>query len=130
MSKVKSELERMLELGVISKVEEPTEWCAGMVAVPKPNGQVRICVYFTKLNESVKRENHPLPSIEESLAKLSGSKVFTKLDAKSGFWQINQEEESRHLTMFITLFGRYLFKRLPFGICSASEFFEKECPSF
>ena len=125
MTKVKGELERMLELGEISKVEEPTERCAGMVVVPKPNGQVRICVNLTKLNESVKRENHPLPSVEESLAKLSGSKVFTKLDANSGFWQINLAEESRHLTTFIAPFGRYLFNRLPFGICSASEFFQK-----
>ena len=73
----------------------------------------------------MKRENHPLPSVEESLAKLAGAKVFTKLDANSGFWQINLAEESKSLTTFITPYGRYLFKRLPFGICSASEFFQK-----
>ncbi|XP_048759371.2 uncharacterized protein K02A2.6-like [Ostrea edulis] len=123
--KVKEELDRMQNLGVISKVDEPTEWCAPMVIAPKPNGQVRICVDLKKLNESVKRENHPLPSVDESLSKLSGSKIFSKLDANSGFWQINLAPESRLLTTFITPYGRFYFNRLPFGINSASEFFQK-----
>ena len=57
LPKVKAELERMEKLGVISKVTTPTEWCAGMVVVPKPNGTVRICVDLTKLNQSVCAEN-------------------------------------------------------------------------
>ena len=52
-SKIEAEIARMEKLGVIRKVEQPTEWCAGMVTVPKPNGKVRICVDLTKLNESV-----------------------------------------------------------------------------
>ena len=55
LPKVKAELERMEKLGVISKITTPTEWCAGMVVVPKPNGTVRICVDLTKLNQSVRR---------------------------------------------------------------------------
>ncbi|CAC5366075.1 unnamed protein product [Mytilus coruscus] len=106
MDKVKAELTRMEKLGVISKVDEPTEWCAGMVVVPKSNGDVRICIDFTKLNESVKRENYPLPAVEESLAKLANARMFTKLDANSSFWQTNLAEESRPLTTFITPFGR------------------------
>ena len=125
LNKVQEELVRMEQMGVISKVDEPTEWCAAMVVVPKPNGKVRICVHLTKLNESVKRENHPLPSVEESLAKLAGAKFFTKLDANSGFWQINLSEESHRLTTFITPFGRFYFNRLPFGISSAPEYFQK-----
>jgi hypothetical protein len=54
-----------------------TEWCAGMVVVPKSSGQVRICIDFTKLNMSAKRENCPLPSVEESLAKLANAVVFS-----------------------------------------------------
>ena len=57
MSKVKTKLDHMKETGVISKINEPTEWCAGMVVVAKSNGDVRICVDLTKLNESVKKEN-------------------------------------------------------------------------
>ena len=58
MPKVKDELERMQSMGVITKINEPTEWCAGIVAVPKPNNKIRICVDLTKLNESVCRETH------------------------------------------------------------------------
>ena len=125
MSQVKTELDRMEETGVISKINEPTEWCAGMVVVPKPNGNVRICVDLTKLNESVKRENVPLPAIDQTLGQLSGAKFFSKLDANSGFWQIELSEESRKLTCFITPYGRYVFNRLPFGLSSSGEYFQK-----
>ena len=68
-SKVQQELRCMEELGVIVRVEEPTTWCSGMVVVPKKSGSVRICVDFRNLNESKLREVHPLPTVEESLAK-------------------------------------------------------------
>ncbi|KAJ8377185.1 hypothetical protein SKAU_G00077650 [Synaphobranchus kaupii] len=79
MGKVKQELSRMENLGVISKVEEPTEWCAGIVVVPKPSGAVRICVDLTKLNESVRREKYTLPSVEETLGMLAGATIFSKM---------------------------------------------------
>ena len=122
---VKEELQRMERLGVISKIEEPTDWCSGMVVVPKSNGKVRICVDLTKLNESVHRERHPLPAVDQVLAQLAGAKVMSKLDANAGFWQIPLSEESSRLTTFITPFGRYRFHRLPFGISSAPEHFQR-----
>ena len=125
LPKVKEELERMEEMGVISKVSEPTDWCAGTVVVPKPNGKVRICVDLTKLNESVRRERHILPSVEQTLSQISGAKLFSKLDANSGFWQIELAKESAKLTTFITPFGRFCFNRLPFGITSAPEHFQR-----
>lgn len=66
----------MEQLGVISSVEEPTNWCAGMVVVLKANGYVRICVDLTKLNENVYRENHPLPVVDQILMQLTGAKLF------------------------------------------------------
>ena len=80
LPRVKAELERMVQLGVISPVEEPTEWCAGMVVAQKANGSVRICVDLSRLNESVCRERHRLPVVEQVLAQLTGAKVFSKLD--------------------------------------------------
>ena len=123
--KVKDELQRMENLGVISRVDEPTPWCAGMVVVPKPNGAVRICVDLKPLNESVLQEVHPIPKVDETLAQLAGAAVFSKLDANSGFWQIPLAEESRPLTTFLTPEGRYWFNKLPFGISSAPEVFQK-----
>jgi len=86
MQAVKQELSRMEQLGVIAPVQEPTAWCSGMVVVPKPNGQVRICVDLTQLNKSVCRERYPLLAVEQILSQLAGATVFSKLDANSGFW--------------------------------------------
>ena len=123
---VEKELNRMEEsLGVISQIDEPLPWCAGMVVVPKPSGKVRICVDRKPLNENVMREFHPLPAVDETLAQLSGARIFTKLDANAGFWQIPLAKESRPLTTFITPFGRYQFNALPFGITSTPELFQK-----
>ena len=123
--KVQEELTRMESLGVISRVDEPTPWCAGMVVVPKKSGSVRICVDFRPLNDNVLREVHPLPKVAETLAQLAGATVFSKLDANCGFWQIPLDESSRHLTTFIMPFGRYCFNKLPFGISSAPEHFQR-----
>ena len=123
-AKVKEELDRMEKLGVISKVTEPSSWCAGMVVVPKPSGAVRVCVDLKNLNQSVLREPHPIPSVDDTLAHLTGATVFSKVDANSGFWQIPLSEETRHYTTFITPYGRYQFNKLPFGISSAPELFQ------
>ena len=123
--KVQKELARMESLGVISKVGKPSTWCAGMVVVPKKSGAIRICVDYRALNENVLREVHPLPTVEENLSKLAGATVFSKLDCNSGFWQVPLEESSRDLTTFITPFGRFRFNKLPFGINSAPEHFQR-----
>ena len=93
-----------------------------MVVVPKikSNGKVRICV-----NNSILRELHPLPAVDHVLAQMAGAKVFSKLDANSGFWQIGPCEDSAKLTTFITPFGRFYINRLPFEISSAPEHFQK-----
>ena len=115
----------MERMGVVNRVRQPTEWCSGMVVVPKTDGRVRICVDLTRLNESVRREHHPLPAVEQALAQLAGARIFSKIDANSGFWQIPLARESALLTTFITPFGRFCFNRLPFGITSAPEHYQR-----
>lgn len=122
---VEEELRRMEQLDVIEKVDQPTEWCSPMVVVPKSNGKVRICGDFIQLNKAVQRENHPMPTTEQTLAKLAGAKIVTKLDANSGFWQRKLSKRSKLLTTFITPWGRYCYTRLPFGISSAPEHFQR-----
>ena len=126
MEAVKEELDRMVESDVIRPVTKPTEWCAPMVPVPKSNGRVRICVDLQRLNKTVKREHLVLPTLEDIVPNLSCSTVFSTLDAESGFWQIPLEEGSQELTTFISPFGRFCFQRLPFGITSASEIFQRK----
>ena len=96
-----------------------------MVVAPKKSGAIRICMDLKPLNQSVLREVHPLAKVDETLAQLSGAKMFARLDANSGFWQIPLAPSSRLLTTFITLFGRYCFNKLPFGISSVPEHFQK-----
>ncbi|GBM58268.1 Retrovirus-related Pol polyprotein from transposon 17.6 [Araneus ventricosus] len=115
----------MVEENVITPVLKPTEWCAPVVIVPKSDGNVRICVDLIELNKNVMRELHPLPKAEYSLNLLTGAKIFSKLDANSGFWQIPLDKKSSYLTTFITPFGRFRFQRLPFGISSALEHFQR-----
>ena len=125
LSKVKDELERMEKLGVISRIVEPTDWCAGIVVVPKENDRIRICVDLTRLNRAVKPERHVLPSVDHVIAQLGDAKIFSKLDANAGFWQIFLSKDSAKLTTFITPFGCFHFNHLPFGITSAPEHFQR-----
>ena len=85
-TKVQAELTRIETLGVISKVDTPTPWCAEMVVVPKGTSAVRICVDLRPLNQNVLWEVHPIPKVDTTLAQLSGATVFSKLDANSDFW--------------------------------------------
>ena len=126
--KAKAEMERMLQKGIIREEKGPTEWCSPMVCVPKKSSDgsegLRICVDLTALNKYVQREARVLPSTEECLGRLKNAKVMTKLDANSGYWQIPLTKEASKLTTFLTPFGRYSFRVLPFGITSASEIFQ------
>ena len=96
-----------------------------MVVVPKKHGSVHIHIDLKPLNQSVLRELQLLPKVDETLARLSGAKVFSNLDANSGFWQIPLSSSSQLLTTFITPVGRCCFDKLPFGISSAPEHFQQ-----
>ena len=116
----------MEQKGVIKKVHVPTEWVNSLVIVEKhDSNDIRICLDPRNLNKAIQREHHPLPTIEDITTRLTGAKVFSKLDANSGYWQIPLEEESQLLTTFNTPQGRYCFTRMPFGITSAQEIFHK-----
>ena len=110
---------------MIFKVDTPTLWCPGMVVVPKKDKTVRIRVDLKPLNANVLRETHPLPKVDETLAQLAGAKIISKLNANSGFWEIPLAKNSRYLTTFLTPYGQYCFNKMPFGISSAPEHYQK-----
>ena len=122
--KVYEELQRMEQLGVIERQTEPTPWVNSMTVVNK-GSKIRICIDPRDLNNAIQREHFPLKTVEDVIENMSGAKYFTKLDAVSGFWQIQLDEQSSRLCTFNSPFGRYRFKRMPFGIKSASEVFQK-----
>ena len=76
------------------------------------------------LNKAIKREHYPMRTIEEIATRMPKAKVFSVLDANSGYWQVQLDQESAKLCTFNTPFGRYRFKRLPFGISSAQDVFQ------
>ncbi|KAK7088509.1 hypothetical protein V1264_022420 [Littorina saxatilis] len=124
--KVKDELERMKAAGIIREVKEPTEWCAPMVPVVKPNGKIRVTVDFKFLNMAVTRPNCMIPNLDDIAPKMAGATVFSTLDASSGFFQIPLHKDSMTMTTFMTPLGRFCFERVPMGISLGPEVFQEK----
>ena len=116
----------MEAMDVIRRVDEPTEWVNSLVVVEKPKSKkLRVCLDPRPLNKAIRREHFHLPTLEDITTRLTGACIFSKLDANHGYWQVPLAEESQLLTTFNSPFGRYCFKRMPFGIKSAQEVFQK-----
>ncbi|KAA0714109.1 Retrovirus-related Pol polyprotein from transposon opus [Triplophysa tibetana] len=114
----------MEQMNVIARQTDPTDWVSSMVTIVKPD-KIRICLDPQDLNKAIKREHYPLLTVEEVVSNMPNAKVFSVLDANQGFWQIKLDEDSSKLCTFNTPIGRYRFLRLPFGISSASEVFQR-----
>ena len=123
--KVDEKLDELLANDIIEEVSGPTQWVSLLVVVPKPGGDVRICVDMRQANKAIIRERHPIPTIEEILYKMNGATVFSKVDLKWGFHRIPLSDMSRDITTFTTHRGLYRYKRLMFGINSAPECYQK-----
>ena len=119
--KIEEKLEELVNHDVIEQVQGPTPWVSPVVVVPKPTGDIRLCVDMRKANRAIVRERHPIPTVDDVLYQLNGSTIFSKLDLKWGFHQIELEEQSRNITTFVTHKGLYRYKCLMFGISSAPE---------
>lgn len=109
LPKVERKLEELLARGVIEKVNEPAQWVSPMVIVLKDSGDVRLCLDMRRVNQGVKREAHPLPTVEDIRVKLRNAKYFSRLDVKDAFHQIELDHESRKITTFITHRGLYRY---------------------
>ncbi len=125
--KVELKLDELMSSDIIEPVEEPSEWVSPIVIVPKEKqNDIRMCIDMRRVNEAILRERHPIPTIDEMLQDMNGSKVFSKIDLKWGYHQLELHPDSRHLTTFVTHAGMFRFKRLVFGINTASEIFQNE----
>ncbi|XP_028417983.1 uncharacterized protein K02A2.6-like [Dendronephthya gigantea] len=122
---LKEELSRLERLGVLKEVTSPTSWVSSMVVVRKPKGSLRICIDPKDLNEVLKRSHYPIPTIDEVLAEITRARVFSTFDVRNGFWHVELDDESSFLTTFNTPFGRFRWLRLPFGLVSAPEEFQR-----
>jgi hypothetical protein len=123
--KVNRKLDQLLADDIIEEVPEgPTGWVSPLVVIPKGD-DVRICVDMRRANCAIVRERHPIPAIDDLLVDLNQATVFSKIDLKMGFHQVELEPESRHITTFVTHRGLYRYRRLMFGISSAPEKYQR-----
>ena len=122
---LRTQLDKLVKLGVIEPVDEPTDWVNQITIATKKNGSLRICIDPRSLNQVLKRERYQLPVLDDILPDLSKAKVFSKVDLSHGYWHCVLDEESSLLTTFATPFGRYKWLRLPFGLSVSSEIFQK-----
>ncbi len=105
-------------------MNEPSQWVSPIVVVPKKD-DVRLYIDMRRANEAVIRERHPIPTVDEILQDLTKSSVFSKLDIKMTYHQIELAPESRAITTFMTHKGLYRYKRLLFGVSCAPEMYNK-----
>lgn len=97
----------------------------GLLVKRKSINEVRIIVDLREANRAVIREVHPLPTLEQMTRKIGGNTIFTKLDIKQAFHQVELKEECRYITTFISPIGLMRYKRLMFGLSAAPELFQK-----
>ncbi|BFF93291.1 uncharacterized protein DMAD_11168 [Drosophila madeirensis] len=116
-------VDELLQQDII--IPSTSEYASPVVLIKKPNGSDRLCVDYRRLNKLIKKENFPVPNIEERLQEAKRFKYFSSLDLNSGYYQIEVAPESRMYTAFITTDGLYEFKRLPFGLKTAPAVFNR-----
>ena len=124
--KVEKELERLQDLGIIRKAESPTPWISPIVVIPKGNDEIRICIDNRCANKAMQTERHITPTLDDLVNDLNGAMVFSKIDFKNGYHQLELGEDSKYITTFSTHAGIFQYNRLHFGINSASEIFQHQ----
>ena len=121
---VTTELRDLENQGIIEKIDS-SEWVSPIVVTSRKNGKIRVCVDMREPNKAVVPDSHPLPLIEDLLSELRGSVMFSTLDLKSAYHQLELHKDSRGLTAFITHEGLYQYCRVPYGLSSAPAAFQK-----
>ena len=126
---VEEELARLERQGIIEPVQH-SEWASPVVTVLKADGSIRLCGdYKRTLNPYCVVDQYLMPRIEDTFAQLAGCKKFTKIDLSQAYLQLTLNEESRKFTTVNTSRGLYQFRRMPFGVASASAIFQRTIES-
>ena len=124
--KVEQKIQDLLDCDIIEDVDGPTPWVNSVVIIPKEDGDIRLCIGMRRVNEAILRGRYPIPTVDELLHSMNGSKFFRKLDLKWGYHQLELSRESGQITTFVTHKGLHRYKLLLFGVSSASELYQHE----
>src|ERR1043165_1590409 len=113
--KIKAEVMKQFNAGFLAVTSYP-QWVAKVVPVPKKDGKVRMCVYYRDLNRASPKDDFPLPHIDILVDNTAYAKVFSFMDGFSGYNQIKMAPEDMAKTTFITPWGTFYYKVMPFGL--------------
>ena len=121
---LKQELDHMVKNKIIRKVTEPKDWVSSLTNLHRKDGNLRICLDTRHFNTALRRPHYATPTIEEITYYFTGAKIFSKLDAKAGYWSIHLHTESQLLTTFRSLYCRYCIQWLSFGLSVSQDIFQ------
>ncbi|KYO18698.1 hypothetical protein Y1Q_0009145 [Alligator mississippiensis] len=121
-NQIKAEIEMMLEKGVICRSH--SDWRSPIVVVPKPEGKIRLCIDFRKVNVVVKFDAYPMPRVDELVENIGQACYISTLDLTKGYWQVPVAPEDQEKTAFATPWGHFQFRRILFGLHGVAATFE------
>ncbi|GJU92028.1 reverse transcriptase domain-containing protein [Tanacetum coccineum] len=139
---IKKEVIKLLDVGLIYPISD-SPWVSPVYCVPKKGGMTvvtnedneliptrivsgwRVCIDYRKLNDATLKDHFPLPFMEQMLERLSGNKYYCFLDGFSGYFQIPIDPQDQEKTTFTCPYGRFAYRRMPFGLCNAPGTFQR-----
>ncbi|KAI0507940.1 hypothetical protein KFK09_014068 [Dendrobium nobile] len=121
LSELKVQLQELEDRGFVRPSVSP--WGAPVLFMKKKDGTLRMCIDYRDLNKVTIKNKYPLPQIDDLFDQLAGSSVFSKIDLRSGYYQVKVKEEDVVKTAFSTRYGHYEFFVMPFGVTNAPAIF-------
>ncbi len=123
--KLKEEVERLCELGILRKINR-SKWACPMCTINKPDGSLRSLADLRELNKRIKRHPFPIPKIQEMLLKLEGFMFATSLDLNMGYYHLSLTPNASRLCTVVLPWGKYEYLRLPMGLCNSPDIFQEK----
>lgn len=120
---MKKELSYMIDIGAIEPAQ--SEWSSPVVLIPKPDGSVRFCIDFRKVNSVTRTDAFPIPRLEDCIDQIGKAQFVTKLDLLKGYWQVPLSDHAKTVSAFVTSHGLYRCLVLPFGMKNAPASFQR-----